>query len=225
MKPYKVILIILAILAIDQFSKIWVKTHMYLGQEHIIANWFIIHFTENRGMAFGMELPGGFWGKMFLSTFRLLAAGIGIWYILKLVKEKAHWGFITACSMILAGAIGNMIDGTIYGVIFSDSFGRVAEIFPKGGGYAGLMQGQVVDMLWFPMYHGFFPEWFPIWGGEYFEFFRPVFNIADSAITLGVIVILLFQGVFFKEVKKEEENAQAVSETEPASTPAIEPKG
>lgn len=211
MKPYKVFLIIFVILLFDQILKIWVKTHMYMGQEIVITNWFRIHFTENRGMAFGMELPG-FWGKMFLSTFRLVAAVVGIWYIRHIIREKAHWGFIVACSMILAGAIGNMIDGTIYGVIFSDSYNGVAHIFPKGGGYAGFMQGHVVDMLWFPLIHGFFPEWFPIWKGEYYEFFRPVFNIADSSITVGVFIILIFQGVFFKEKKKENTSGQSLPE-------------
>jgi len=211
MKPYKAFLIIFVILALDQALKIWVKTHMFMGQEIVITNWFRIHFTENRGMAFGMELPG-FWGKMFLSTFRLVAGVAGIWYILHLLREKAHWGFITACSMILAGAIGNMIDGTVYGLIFSDSYGRIAEVFPKGGGYASFMQGHVVDMLWFPLWHGYFPDKLPIWGGEYFEFFRPVFNIADSAITAGVLLILIFQGKFFKAEKKAEETSVAVEE-------------
>ena len=205
MKPYKVFLIIFIILLLDQILKIWVKTHMYMGQEIVITNWFRIHFTENRGMAFGMELPG-FWGKMFLSAFRLTAAVLGVWYLRHLIRGKAHWGFITACSMILAGAIGNMIDGTFYGLIFSDSYNGVAHAFSKGGGYAGLFQGKVVDMLWFPLYHGFFPNWLPVWGGEYYEFFRPVFNIADSSITVGVFIILIFQGVFFKEGKKKEEN-------------------
>ena len=211
MKPYKAFLIIFVILALDQALKIWVKTHMFMGQEIVITNWFRIHFTENRGMAFGMELPG-FWGKMFLSTFRLVAGVAGIWYILHLLREKAHWGFITACSMILAGAIGNMIDGTVYGLIFSDSYGRIAEVFPKGGGYASFMQGHVVDMLWFPLWHGYFPDKLPIWGGEYFDFFRPVFNIADSAITAGVLLILIFQGKFFKAEKQAEETSVAVEE-------------
>ena len=203
MKPYKVFLIILAVLILDQAVKIWVKMHMVMGEELVVTNWFRMHFTENPGMAFGMVLPG-VWGKLFLSTFRLAAVAGGIWYILHLLKTKAHWGFVTACSMILAGAIGNMIDGAFYGMIFSESYGRVAEVFPKGGGYAGFLQGHVVDMLWFPLYHGFFPSWLPIWGGEYFEFFRPVFNVADSSITTGVFIILAFQKYFFVEETSNE---------------------
>jgi signal peptidase II len=198
MKPYKVFLIILAVLIFDQAVKIWVKTHMIMGEEILITNWWRLHFTENPGMAFGMVLPG-IWGKLFLSIFRLAAVGGGVWYVLHLLKTKAHWGFVTACSMILAGAIGNMIDGAFYGMIFSDSYGKVATLFPHGGGYAGFLHGQVVDMLWFPMFHGFFPNWVPFWGGEYFEFFRPVFNVADSAITGGVFIILVFQQYFFVE--------------------------
>ncbi len=127
----------------------------------MINNWFRLHFTENPGMAFGMVLPG-VWGKLFLSLFRLAATIGGAWYIARLVKQKAHWGFITACSMILAGAIGNMIDGAFYGLIFTNSYGRIADLFPTGGGYAGLLQGRVVDMLWLPLYHGFLPNWVPI---------------------------------------------------------------
>ena len=210
MKPYKVFLIVLAVLIVDQAVKIWVKTHMVMGEEIIITNWWRLHFTENAGMAFGMVLPG-VWGKLFLSLFRLTAAVGGFWYILHLLKNKAHWGFITACSMILAGAIGNMIDGTVYGLIFTDSFGRIATLFPKGGGYAGFLQGHVVDMLWFPLFHGFFPNWMPFWGGEYFEFFRPVFNVADASITTGVIIILAFQQYFFtEETETTSDNTKAV---------------
>ncbi|HWB64782.1 MAG TPA: lipoprotein signal peptidase [Chitinophagales bacterium] len=198
MKPYKVFLIIAGILMMDQGLKFWVKTHMMLGDEIVITNWFRIHFTENPGMAFGMVIPGVA-GKLFLSFFRMAAAIGGSWYVYRLVKQKAHWGFITACAMILAGAIGNMLDGLFYGLVFTDSFGKVAEVFPKGGGYAGFLQGQVVDMLWFPLAHGFFPGWVPVWGGEYYEFFRPVFNIADSAITVGVFAIIAFQHYFFRE--------------------------
>jgi signal peptidase II len=187
---------VLFIILFDQALKIWVKTNMMLGQEFVIANWFRIHFTENPGMAFGMVLPG-VWGKLFLSGFRLVAVIGGIWYLTRIIKEKAHWGFTLAVSMILAGAIGNMIDGTFYGVIFSDSYHGVAKVFPAEGGYSGWMQGLVVDMLWFPLFHGFFPNWLPIWGGEYFEFFRFIFNIADAAITVGVFIILIFQKQFF----------------------------
>lgn len=195
-KKYLPFIIVLVVLMLDQALKIWVKTHMMLSDEYVIASWFRIHFTENPGMAFGMVLPGVL-GKLFLSAFRLVAVAGGIFLIRKFVRENAHWGFVAACSLILAGAIGNMIDGTFYGVIFSDSWGRVAEIFPKEGGYAGWMQGLVVDMLWFPLFHGTFPEWVPFWGGEYFEFFRFIFNIADAAITVGVALILIFQKVFF----------------------------
>ncbi len=186
---------------------------MIIGEEIVLTNWWRLHFTENPGMAFGMVLPG-VWGKLFLSVFRLAAVGGGIWYVLHLLKTKAHWGFVTACSMILAGAIGNMIDGAFYGLIFSDSYGKVATLFPQGGGYAGFLHGQVVDMLWFPMFHGFFPNWVPFWGGEYFEFFRPVFNVADSAITSGVFIILVFQQYFFVEETTKEGVAQQQQNTE-----------
>jgi signal peptidase II len=205
MKTYKAVLIVVFILLADQALKLWVKTHMVMGEEIVITNWFRLHFTENPGMAFGMMLPG-VWGKMILSLFRLLAVAAGIYYISTLLKKGAHWGFITACAMILAGAIGNMIDGAFYGLIFTDSYARVANMFPKVG-YAGFLQGYVVDMLWFPIMHGFFPRWVPVWGGDYFEFFRPVFNIADSAITTGVFVILIFQKYFFaEEIKPETES-------------------
>jgi len=187
-----------------------------MGEEVVITNWFRLHFTENPGMAFGMVLPGP-WGKLVLSIFRLGATIGGAWYIAHLLKQKAHWGFISACCMILAGAIGNLIDGTIYGLIFSDSYGRVAELFPKEGGYATLLHGHVVDMLFFPLFRGTFPAWLPIWGGEVYEFFRPVFNIADSSISVGVFVILIFQKAFFKEEKKKTEtipHEPQISETE-----------
>jgi len=215
MKPYKVILIILAVLVVDQAVKIWVKTHMLMGEEIAITSFWRLHFTENPGMAFGMVLPGVS-GKLFLSLFRLAAVVGGGWYVVHLLRTKAHWGFTVACSLILAGAIGNMIDGAFYGMIFSDSYGgSLSHMFPKGGGYAGFLQGHVVDMMWFPLFHGFFPSWMPIWGGEYFEFFRPVFNVADSAITSGVFVILIFQKYFFVEdTKKEQETTTVLTHEE-----------
>jgi signal peptidase II len=217
MKPYKVFLIILGVLVIDQAIKIWVKTHMGLGDEIKITSWWHLHFTENPGMAFGMVLPG-MWGKLVLSVFRLAAVGGGIWYVTTLLKTKAHWGFIVACSLILAGAIGNMIDGAFYGLIFSASgFDTVAKMFPKGGGYAGFLHGQVVDMLWFPLVDCRVPDWFPFWKGEQIQFFRPVFNIADSAITSGVFVILVFQKYFFKEETESQTNPSSAAIQEPFS--------
>ena len=180
---------------------------MYLGQEFQIAgNWFIIHFTENNGMAFGMELLEGKTGKLFLSLFRLLAvAGIGL-YLVRLIRRKASRKFIMSMSFIFAGAMGNIIDSVFYGKFFSSSEYQIAEFLPPDGGYAGLLHGKVVDMFYFPIFQGYFPEWIPIFGGQDFTFFRPVFNIADSSITIGVLLLLVFQSSIFKEEKKEESN-------------------
>lgn len=198
------LLIIASILLIDQAAKIWIKTHFYLGQEiRVAGDWFIIHFTENNGMAFGLEFGGSF-GKLFLSIFRIaLVTGIG-WYLLRLIRSKASSGAIICFSLIFAGAIGNIIDSAFYGLIFTDSMLGVAEMFPKGGGYAGFLQGRVVDMLYFPLISGQFPSWVPFWGGESFQFFRPVFNIADSSISVGVILLLLFQKSFFPHHHKSD---------------------
>jgi signal peptidase II len=194
----KPLLVVFLVLLIDQASKIWIKTNMFLGQEFRVFDWFIIHFTENNGMAFGMEFAGEY-GKLFLTLFRIVAVGGLFYYLYKLVQEKAHKGFITSIALILAGAIGNIIDSVFYGKLFGSSYHQVAEVFPDDGGYAPLLYGRVVDMLYFPITSGYFPEWFPIWGGEYFLFFRPVFNVADSAITIGVLLIILFQGKFFAD--------------------------
>jgi signal peptidase II len=192
-------LIIFLVLLIDQVVKIWVKTHMYLGQEyHIADNWFIIHFTENYGMAFGLEF-GGHFGKFFLSFFRIIASAGIAWYLWFLIKSKAHAGAIISFALIFAGAIGNIIDSAFYGLIFSDSEQGISTLFPAGGGYAGLLQGRVVDMLYFPIIHGHFPAWFPFWGTEDFMFFRPVFNISDSSISIGVFLLLLFHKKFFPQ--------------------------
>lgn len=195
------ILVVLLVLIIDQCVKIWIKTHMLLGQEYcVFGDWFYIHFTENNGMAFGLEFAGKF-GKIALSLLRIIAViGIG-WYIYILSKKKAHTGLIISVSLICAGAFGNIIDSAFYGLIFNESYLSVATLFPDNGGYSSFLYGKVVDMLYFPLIEGHFPSWFPFWAGEEFTFFRPVFNIADSSITIGVTLIIIFQRKFFPSTK------------------------
>jgi len=209
----KSILLILIILVIDQVLKIWIKTHLSLGQEiHVIGNWFILHFTENNGMAFGMDLPGKY-GKTILSVFRILAILAIALYLSYLNRQNAHKGLIISISLILAGAVGNILDSAFYGVIFSDSYGRIAGIFPEEGGYSGFLHGKVVDMLYFPIIKGTLPDWFPIWGNRYIIFFRPVFNIADSSITTGVLIILIWQRRFFTAHQKTSAGTESSTST------------
>lgn len=174
----------------------------------VFGDWFYLHFTENNGMAFGMEFGGEF-GKLMLSIFRIIAvSGIG-WYLFSLVKAKENFGLITAIALIFSGAVGNIIDSAFYGLIFSESdhWGQnIATLFPSEGGYASFLHGRVVDMLYFPIYEGILPSWVPFWGGEPFTFFSPVFNLADSAITIGVVMLVLFQKKFFKHEKRESES-------------------
>lgn len=194
------VIIIVAILAIDQVVKIWIKTHLALHESiPVFGDWFSLYFTENPGMAFGLKF-GGEVGKIFLTIFRIaLVALIGI-YISKLIKRGAPAGVMVGMALIFAGAVGNIIDSLFYGLLFSGSEGQVATLFPDGGGYAPFLQGRVVDMLYFPVIETTFPAWLPVWGGEEFIFFRPVFNIADSSITIGVIYLLLFKrGYFLKK--------------------------
>jgi Lipoprotein signal peptidase len=197
----KSILLILTILILDQILKIWVKTHMEIGDEiHFFGKYGMLHFIENNGMAFGMEM-GGNKGKVILSLFRIIAiSGIG-WFLVSLLKKKANTGLILAVSAILAGAIGNLIDSAFYGMIFSESFSQPAILFPPGGGYSSFLHGRVVDMFYFPVINTHWPAWSPIRPGESFIFFRPVFNVSDSAITCGVFTILIFQKRMFREVQ------------------------
>ncbi|MDF1560268.1 MAG: lipoprotein signal peptidase [Bacteroidales bacterium] len=195
----KSLLLIFSILLVDQILKIIIKTNMVIGEEiHVAGNWFLIHFLENNGMAFGMEW-GGKAGKIALSAFRMLAiAGIS-WYLAGIIRKKAHIGLVLSVSAIIAGAAGNLIDSAFYGLIFSESWHTPAVLFPEGGGYSSFLMGRVVDMFYFPIIDTQWPEWSPIRPGQSFVFFRPVFNIADASITTGVIAILLFQKKFLEE--------------------------
>lgn len=203
----KPLLLITIVLLADQILKFWIKLNMTLGQEfHLIKDRVIIHFTENNGMAFGLEL-GGEAGKLALSLFRIvaiIAIAYGLWYM---IRNKYHRGLILNVSLIFAGAMGNIIDSAFYGVIFSEStWYDKAQLFPPDGGYSSFLHGKVVDMFYFPIISGNFPSWLPIWGGENFTFFRPVFNLADAAISVGVVLILLGQKRYFKEEVPEASN-------------------
>ena len=209
-RPVKIAIIVFLVLLLDQTIKIWVKTHMSYGDEikMLGLDWALIHFVENNGMAFGFSL-GGAYGKLVLSLFRILAVGFLVYYIRFLILSKANFGLLVSFALILAGALGNILDSAFYGMIFSESpyHGGVAQLFPEGGGYSGFLHGKVVDMMYFPMFKGIFPDWMPFWAGEPYLFFKPVFNIADMAITTGVLNILIFQRSFFSPKKQEETQA------------------
>ena len=198
-KGKNVVWFIVALLLVDQVVKILVKTHMTLAEMiPVFGKWFYIRFIGNPGAAYGFEL-GGDYGKLFLRLFRIAAVAVLIWYLRRLVKRHAPSGVIAGFALILAGALGNIIDSAFYGMIFSQSgFGTVAGLFPPGGGYAGFLHGHVVDMLYFPIIRSTYPDWFPWVGGRDFVFFSPVFNLADAYISVGVIYLLLFQRKFFK---------------------------
>ncbi len=199
----KATFIIILILLIDQISKIYIKTHFNLGEEIRVFDWFRILFVENEGMAWGAKIPGEY-GKLLLTLFRLGAiVGIGYW-LWDAVRNKSSRILIVAISFIFAGALGNIIDSVFYGVIFDDSYGQAAAFLPEGGGYGTIFHGKVVDMLYFPLVEGMLPKWIPFWGGEYFSFFDPVFNIADTAISTGVTLLLLFNKKAFP--KKESDS-------------------
>ncbi|AEW22122.1 putative signal peptidase II [Tannerella forsythia KS16] len=180
--------VILLLLFLDQASKIWVKTHMQLHESLEIFSWFQLYFTENPGMAFGME----FLNKLVLSVFRIAAVVAIAYYLIRLVRRNYSFGFIACVALVFAGALGNIIDSVFYGVIFDHSYGQIATFMPAGGGYASLLHGKVVDMLYFPLIRTTLPDWLPIWGGEEFIFFRPIFNLADSSICVGGALLLLF---------------------------------
>ena len=206
MKLRTVALIIALIIIADQALKIWIKTSYPFGhvKDVLGQHWFQFYFIENEGMAWGWKF-GGDWGKMILTLFRLAAVIFGTWYLGKIVRQKYSRGFIVCAALIYAGALGNLIDSMFYGIIFSKSdYYTVASLFPPGGGYAGFLHGKVVDMLYFPIIKSNYPSWFPFVGGKEFEFFSPIFNIADASISVGVITLLLFQRRFFSRHHKKE---------------------
>lgn len=192
-------LLVVGLLIIDQIVKILIKTNMVLDESiTVFPNWFFIRFIENEGAAFGFSF-GGANGKLILSLFRLVACGVLIWYLSYLIRKKAPTGVVVGFAMILAGALGNIIDSAFYGMIFSEStFHSVATLFPDGGGYGTFLHGKVVDMLYFPIISSHYPTWFPWVGGEAFTFFSPIFNFADSYITIAVIYLIIFQYKYFK---------------------------
>lgn len=209
MKGRYVALFIVFLLLADQALKIYIKTSYRLGEEHIIiSNWFRLHFVENEGMAWGWKFGGDF-GKIILTLFRMIAVVAGTFYLRTIVKRNFHPGFIICAALIYAGAFGNLIDSMFYGLVFNDSNPfMISTLFPPEGGYTTFLHGKVVDMLYFPIITGkHYPSWFPFWHGQEFEFFSPVFNLADASISIGVIALLLWQKKFFPQ--KEEEKISA----------------
>lgn len=199
----KASLLIFLILLIDQVSKFYIKTNFALGEEIKVFDWFRILFVENEGMAWGAKIPGEY-GKLLLTSFRLVAiVGIAYW-LWDSVRKNGSTVLIVAISLIFAGAFGNIIDSVFYGEIFNHSYNQVASFLPEEGGYGTLLHGKVVDMLYFPLWSGYLPDWIPVWGGQYFTFFEPVFNIADSAITVGVFLLIIFNKKAFAHEHKEE---------------------
>lgn len=190
------LLVIFAVLVVDQIIKIWIKTHMYMHQRFQIADWFEIYYTQNNGMAFGMEV----FSKLFLTTFRIAAVGFIGWYLYKIVKRNLKTGYIVCIALIWAGAMGNIIDSVFYGVIFTNPDPpQIATFTAIGEGYSSWFHGKVVDMFYFPIIKSSWPTWFPFVGGENFTFFSPIFNFADAAISCGIIALLLFYSKYLND--------------------------
>ena len=196
-----------AILIVDQLVKLLVKTNMQIGEDIRMFDWFHIHFIENDGFAFGMAL-GGAVGKIMLTLLRLVASVFIVWLIAKLIRKGGRTSLIYSLTLIVAGAVGNLVDSCFYGLIFNDSYYSVASLFPDGGGYGHFLQGRVVDMFYFPLFSFDWPQWMPIVGGQHFEFFNAIFNVADASITIGVAWLAIDQ-IFLALGKKEEQTKEA----------------
>lgn len=205
----KAIGIIILILLVDQITKIYIKTHFELNDEYAFASWFKILFVENEGMAWGTKIPGNY-GKIILTLFRIgILPLIGYW-LYDAVRNNSSKILIVAVAMIFAGAFGNIIDSIFYGLFFDSSLGQVATFMPENGGYGTFLHGKVVDMLYFPLWKGYLPEWLPIWGGDYFTFFNAVFNIADTAISTGVGLLLVFNKRAFANTESHTKSPKSV---------------
>jgi signal peptidase II len=197
------------VILLDQFTKIWVKTHFFYGEEYVITDWFRLYFIENNGMAFGME----FGSKMLLTWFRIIAVILFIYYLYKIRNSKLlQKGYVVCVSLITAGALGNVLDCIFYGVIFDNPMPPfTATLFPEGGGYGTLFLGRVVDMLYFPLVEWNWPDWLPWIGGDHFIFFQPIFNVADAALSVGVILLILFYSKNFYQQEVDESKSDSES--------------
>ncbi len=214
-KSYWASFIIALVIILDQAIKIYIKTHFEYGESLNIfgLNWAQLYFVENKGMAYGITL-GGDYGKLFLSVFRIIMVAVLLFILKKTIQSNQKMSLIISLSLIIAGAIGNIIDSAFYGMIFSESprFGGLAQIFPPEGGYSSFLHGKVVDMFYFPFIDTVLPDWVPWWGGERFIFFQPIFNLADSSISVGVVALVIFNREFFYSSKKSKTEQPDVDE-------------
>ena len=201
-----VVLLVAALIVVDQVVKILVKTNMQIGEDiPLIGEWCRLHFIENEGFAFGMSM-GGATGKVVLTLVRLVASAVIAWLLVRMVKGGTRSSLVVSLALIFAGAVGNLVDSCFYGLIFNESYYSVATLFPADGGYAPLLQGKVVDMFYFPLFEFDWPTWVPLVGGNHFEFFNAIFNVADSAITVGIVWLMIDQFFIAPKYKKSEEN-------------------